>query len=89
MMSMLTRKGRDTPSASGRRDVERQSKQGSFFIVSMDGQFFYTDGQSLHDVRCEWKGDFGNEDTDVVLKLPIRWKQLPKGAKLVEDTGRE
>ena len=38
---------------SGRREVERQSKQGSFLIVSMDGQLFYTDGQSIHDVNCD------------------------------------
>jgi hypothetical protein len=74
---------------SGRREIERQSNLGSFLIVSIDGQLFYTDGQSLHYIQCEWKGDFGPDNTDVVLKLPITWKKLPKTALVVEDSVRD
>ena len=74
---------------SGRREVERKSNLGNFLIVSMDGQLFYTDGQSLHHIQCEWKGDFGPDNTDVVLKLPITWKTLPKLALVVEDSVRD
>jgi len=74
---------------SGRREIERQANLVGFLIVSIDGQLFYTDGQSLHDVHCEWKGDFGPDNTDVVLKLPITWKTLPKLALVVEDSVRD
>ena len=70
---------------SARREVERQSKQGSCLIVSIDGQLFFTDGQSLFDVHFRWNGDFGPANSDVVLKLPIEWKQVPKMAAVVEE----
>lgn len=80
---------RDFNGTSGRNEVECKSREGRFLILSMDGQLFYTDGQSLHDVRCEWRGDFGPKNTDVVLKLPIVWKKLPKAARVIEDSVSE
>ena len=82
------RRFRGVAGTSGRREVERQSKQGSFLIVSIDGQLFYTDGQSLFDVHCRWNGEFGPTNSDVVLKLPIEWKQVPKMAAVVEGRVR-
>lgn len=73
---------------SGRREVERQSKQEKFLIVSIDGQLFYTDGRSLFDVHCRWNGEFGPTNSDVVLRLPVEWKQVPKMAAIVEGRVR-
>ena len=68
--------------ASGRKDVEEQQKAGKYFLMSMDGQLFYTDGQTANSVFSE-RSD-AKQNTEVTIKTPVSWDILPENALLIQ-----
>ncbi len=76
---------RDFNGPTGRKKIAE--KAGLFLILSMDGQLFFTDGQVIEDLHCDWDGGRDVEETDVVIDYPPKWKLLPAKALVVEDKG--
>jgi hypothetical protein len=68
--------------ASGRADVDRQTKQGKYLIVSLDGVLRLTDGKAVEQVSCAW-GRKTEAETDVVIPTAIPWRAIPSVGRIV------
>lgn len=74
--------------ASSRKEVEEQARReaGMYLVVSLDGQMPVTDGQRVETLSCVWESGRGSAGTDLAIPLPLKWKQLPDGARVVSST---
>jgi hypothetical protein len=67
--------------ASGRADVDAQSKSSPFVIVTMDGQLKVSDG-----TRAERVINSANDASrEVPIHAPVVWKSIPSGALVIVD----
>jgi len=68
--------------AGGRKDIEE--KDGNYFMLSLDGQLFFTDGDIVENINCSWEDE--SVKTDLVLPLPIIWKKILSPELIIKNS---
>lgn len=69
---------------SGRKDVEAQQKNGKYFIASIDGQLFATDGKKIDSIDLEWTNqNAATMNTEVAIPAPVTFQKIPADAKVI------
>ncbi|QDU95786.1 hypothetical protein [Lignipirellula cremea] len=53
--------------ASGRADVERQTRGHPFVFVSLDGEQIVTDGETVEQLACDWEDQAEGVVTELML----------------------
>ena len=66
--------------ASGRADVDAQTRGAVFVIVTMDGQLRVSDGKTAE--RLAPSSDAARE---VAIPTPVVWKSIPAGARTIRS----
>ena len=69
--------------AGGRPDVEKS--QGNFFILSLDGRVFVTDGNRVEALDCTWDQGSATGCGDLVMPFPVHWSVVPADSRVIAE----
>ena len=67
--------------ASGRPDVDKST--GNYFLLSVDGRVFMTDGNRVEALDCTWNQGASTGCGDLVIPFPVKWGAIPPGSRII------
>ncbi len=62
---------------------EKQTLGYRFLFISLDGVSAVTDGEGVEQISCAWEEGNPRGMTDLIIPVPIAWKNIPAGGNIV------
>jgi hypothetical protein len=67
--------------ANGRSKIEKEIEKGNFFIQTIDGQLFLTDGNECERIVCDGSIKVQRE---LVLQKPLKWEKIKNKELIIQ-----